>query len=248
LSDAAIINDFVARRLWPEGSAIGKQICVDCTPENPKNWKRVVGVVSSVRHADLGAQPGFNVYLSAGALETADFLIVRTDRPIGNLDKAVQRAIASVDPEQPVLLSVWMGSLIADSVADRRFIMTLLTATACLALLMSTAGIYGVTSYTTARRTQEIGIRMALGATRRSVHAMVFRQGFLTVAAGLLAGLLLALALQRALSGVVVGLGGGTSSALWAAACLVVLSAAMACWIPAARATRIDPMQALRED
>jgi putative ABC transport system permease protein len=246
-SDTAIINDLAAQRLWPKENALGKQICVDCTPENPSNWKRIVGVVSSVRHADLDAPPGLNVYLSAGALERADFLVIRTERPLRDLDKAVQRAIAVVDPDQPVLLSASMQSLIAESIADRRFIMRLLAITGCLALLMSIAGIYGVTSYTASRRTQEIGVRMALGATPGSVHALVFRQGFLTVVAGLAAGLVLALALARALRGTIVGLDTGNGANFWIAACLVGLTAAAACWIPASRATRIDPMSALKE-
>lgn len=247
-SEAAMINDTAAQHLWPGESAIGKQICVNCTPENPSNWKRVIGVVSSVRHADLDAPPGFNVYLSAGALASADFLIVRTDRPMGGLGKAIQRAIAGIDPDQPVLLSASMQSLLADSIADRRFITSLLAVTGCLALLMAIAGIYGVTSYTTSRRMQEIGVRMALGATPGSVHALVFRQGFLTVAAGLAIGLVLALALIHGLRGLIVGLGDSNTGTLWMAACLVFLTAAAACWIPARRATRIDPMRALRQD
>jgi putative ABC transport system permease protein len=247
-SNAAIVNDAAARRLWPESSAVGKQICVDCTPENPSNWKRVVGVVSSVRHANLDAPPGFNVYLSAGALARADFLVVRTGRPMGGLDKAIQRAIAAVDPDQPVLLSASMQSLIAETIADRRFVIRLLALTGCLALLMSIAGIYGVTSYTTSRRTQEIGVRMALGATPGSVHALVFRQGFETVMAGLTAGLLLAFALTRALRGAMAGLESRNGADFWIAACLVAVTAAAACWIPARRATRIDPMRALRQD
>jgi putative ABC transport system permease protein len=247
-SDAAMINDLMAGRLFPGSSAVGRQICVDCTAEDPNNWKQVIGVVSSVHHADLDGSPGFNVYLSGGALENADFLVVRTNRPMADIRKAVQRAIASVDPDQPVLLSVSMRSLISDSVADRRFMTTLLAVTACLALLMSVAGIYGVTSYTTSRRTQEIGVRMALGATRGSVHALIFRQGFGNVAMGLGVGTLSALALMHALQGVIVGLGTGNAATVWIAACLVLLAAAMACWIPAARATRIDPMSALRQD
>ena len=225
-----------------------KPICVDCTPEHPSNWKRVIGTVSGVRHADLGAPPGWNVYLSAGALSNADFLVVRTNRPMHEMERAVRRAIFSVDPDQPVLLSASMQSLISDTVAAPRFIMTLLAVTACLALLMSIAGIYGVVSYTTSRRTQEIGIRMALGATRGSVHALVFRQGFFAVVIGLALGVGLTVVLLRALRGVIVGLGTGPAANLWIAACLVAITAAMACWIPARRATKIDPMCALREE
>src|SRR6202030_2547260 len=90
-----------------------------------------------------------NVYLSAGAMQKAAFLVVRTERPTGDLEKAIRRAIAAIDPNQPVLLSASMRALLADSVADRRFILTLLAITGCLALLMSAAGVYGVVSYTT---------------------------------------------------------------------------------------------------
>ena len=251
-SDAAIINDVAASRLWPGASAIGKPMCVDCTPESPRNWKRVIGVVSSVRHAALDGPVLANVYLSAGALESAAFLVVKTNRPIygssRDLEKAIRRAIAAVDPNQPVLLSASMRTLIADSVADRRFIMSLLAVTGGLALLMSVAGVYGVTAYTTSRRTWEIGVRMALGATPGNVHALIFRQGFLTVATGLALGLGLTLTLMRALRGVLVGLESGNPSHIWMAAALVSLTAAMACWLPARRATKIDPMSALRQD
>ena len=247
-NETAILNDIAAQHLWPGENAIGKQICIDCTLENPKNWKRVVGVVSSVRHADLDAPPGFNVYLSARALETAAFLVVRTDRPVRGLDQTIQRAIASVDPDQPVLLSASMQSLISDTIADRRFVLRLLVVTGCLALLMSIAGIYGVTSYTASRRTQEIGVRMALGATPGKVHALLFRQGFLTVIAGLAAGILIAVASTHALHGIMVGLESQNTKNFWMAACLVGLTAAAACWIPARRAIRIDPVSALRQE
>lgn len=247
-SGTALVNDELARRLWPGASAIGKRVCVDCTPEHPGNWKRVIGVVSGVRHAALDGPPPLNLYLAAHAFEQAAFLVVRTERPTAELDKAVRRAIASVDPEQAVLLSASMQTFIDDSVADRRFLITLLGVTACLALIMAAAGVYGVTSYMMSRRTQEIGIRMALGATPRSVHAMIFRQGFWSVCAGLAIGLVLTLILMRSLRGIVAGLQTVNVTDMWVAACVVSLSAAAACWIPARRATRVDPMSALRQE
>ncbi len=247
-SDAAIVNDVAARKLWPGRDAIGQQLCVDCTPENPSNWKHVVGVVSSVRNARLDGPLQPNVYLSAGALESASFLVVRSNRPGGEMEKAVRRAIAAVDPDQPVLLSASMQSLITDTVSDRRFIMLLLGLTGCLALILSIGGIYGVSSYAASRRTQELGVRMALGATRGHVYALIFRQGFQTVLAGLAIGFALAIALMQALRGVVVGLGHIDQAGFWGAAGVVLLTSAMACWMPARRATRIDPMHALRQD
>jgi len=248
LSDAAIVNGFTARNLWPRTSAVGQRICVYCTPEQPNNWKRVIGVVSGANHAALNEPAKGNVYLSAGAMRNADFLVVRTGRPMGDMQKAIRRSIAAIDPNQPVFLSVPMRALVADSVADRRFIMSLLAATACLALLMCAAGVYGVISYTTARRTQEIGIRLALGATPRNVHAMVFRQGFATVAAGLTLGLCVAAPLIYALRSFLIGFDSRNTASVWIAAALVGVTAGIACWVPARRATKIDPMAALRHE
>ena len=249
-SEAAIVNQFAAARLWPAASAIGQRICVDCTPENPHNWKRVVGVVSSTIHAALNEPMKGNVYLAAGAMQKAVFLVVRTGQTSAalerDLEKAIRRAVAAIDPDQPVFLSASMRTLMADSVADRRFIVTLLAITGWLALLMSAAGVYGVISYTTSHRTQEIGIRMALGATPGDVRAMIFRQGFATIAIGLTVGFGAALGVMHALRSFLAGLESGNPAYLWAAASLVTLTAGIACWIPARRATTIDPMCALR--
>ncbi len=246
-SDAAIVNPFVARRLWPAASAIGQRVCVFCTPESPHNWKRVIGVVTSASHAALDEPEKGNVYLAAGAMQRAVFLVVRTRRNMAAMERALRRAIAAIDPNQPVLLSASMRELIADSTAGRRFLMLLLAATAWLALLMSAAGVYGVIAYTTSRRTQEIGIRMAVGATPGRVVSLIFRQSFLTVAVGLALGLGAAWASLRFLRSLLPGLAPDPAS-VWLAAALVTAAAAIACWIPARRATRTDPMSALREE
>jgi putative ABC transport system permease protein len=246
--DAAIVNTLVARRLWPEASALGQRICVDCTPENPRNWKRVIGVVSSASHAALGEPEKGNVYLAAGAMQQSVFLVVRTQRSTGETGKAIRRAIAAIDPNQPVFLSASMRDLIADSVSDRRFIVLLLAITGCLALLVSAAGVYGVISYATSRRTQEFGIRMAVGATPGDVFSLVFRQAFRTVAIGLAAGLGMALICMRPLASMLPGLEPGHPIGIWAATAVVTITAAAACWIPARRATRTDPMSALRQE
>ena len=247
-NDAAIVSDFVAARLWPGSSAVGQRVCVYCTPENPSNWKRVIGVVSSASHIALNETPKGNVYTAAGAMQHSSFVVVRTDRPTGDLEKAIRGAIAAIDPNQPVLLSASMTALIADSVADRRFILMLLTATAGLAMVMSAAGVYGVISYTTLRRTQEIGIRIAVGAMPKNVLALIFRQGFVTVAIGLAIGLGIALAAMQALRSFLPGLDSGDTAPIWMATGLVALTGGIACWIPARRATRIDPMSALRQE
>jgi len=238
----------VARHLWPGATAIGQHICVSCTPENPRNWKEVIGVVSSTSHAALNESEKGNVYLAAGAMQESVFLVVRTDRLKGEMEKAIRRAIAAIDPNQPVFLSASMQELIADSVADRRFIMILLAATSCLALGMAAAGVYGVISYTTSRRTQEIGIRMAIGATPRNILSMVFGQGFLTVTSGLACGVGATFVSTRLLHNMLPGLDSGQAASVWISTALVSATAGIACWIPARRATRIDAMSALRQE
>ncbi len=200
--DTAIINTVLANRLWPGESAIGKRICLFCSNDQSKQWKQVVGVVSTMRHASLAEPIGSEVYFASGALQNAQFLVVRTARPTPELAKSIRQAVASIDPKQPVFLSASMSTLIGDSVADRRFIMTLLAITGILALLLSAAGIYGVVSYATSLRTQEIGVRMALGATPGNVNAMVLRQGMTMAGIGVAIGLASALILTRALRNV----------------------------------------------
>jgi hypothetical protein len=142
-SDAAIVSVLVAKRLWPGESAIGKPVCVFCSPEQPNNWKRVVGVVSSSRHASMdGSQQQASVYLATGALQKAVFLVVRSDRPDSDLQKVIREVIAGIDPNQPVFFSARMQTLIDDSLADRRFVMLLLALTGCLALAMAAAHLH----------------------------------------------------------------------------------------------------------
>ena len=205
-------------------------------------------MISSIRHAAMDGPQLANVYVSSSSLEKAVFLVVRTDRPAGEVEKDIRRAIASVDPNQPVFLSASMRTLIADSLADRRFIMSLLATVGFLALVMSIAGVYGVTSYITSRRTHEIGVRMTLGATPGNVLALVFRQGFFHATTGLAIGLGFTIVLIRVLRGVLVGLESGASGHVSIAMSLVSLTAAIACWFPARRAARVEPMSALRQD
>jgi hypothetical protein len=246
--DTAIVNDVAARRLWPGESAIGKRVCVWCTPEKPDGWKRVVGVVTTMRHWTLEGQTESAAYLAADGMRAAQFLVIRTDRSAGEYQEVLRRAVASVDPQQPVLLSADMRTLVGDSLAARRFLTLLLAATGFLALAMSAAGVYGVTAYATSRRTQEIGIRMALGATPRDVHGLVFRQGFATVAAGLAVGLAGTAAAEKALGAWLPGLRDSGAGDAWVAVAVVVLTAALACWVPARRAMRVEPVEALRAD
>jgi putative ABC transport system permease protein len=176
------------------------------------------------------------------------FLVVRSDRPSADLESSIRTTIAGIDPNQPVFLSATMQSLIDDSTADRRFIALLLALTGCLALAMAAGGVYGVTAYASSRRTQEIGLRMALGASRGQVEALVFRQSFITTTIGLAAGLGFTLALMTIMRGTLAGIASGSCGELCLGAGIVMMAAALAGWLPARRAARIDPMLALRQD
>ena len=247
-SDSVIVNDVAARTLWPGQSVVGKLICVYCSPKRPPKWKHVIGVVSSMRHRSLDQIPPPSVYMAADSLENAAFIVVRSNRPMKDVDKQIRAAVASVDADQPVFVSTTMQELIDDTVADRRFVMGLLAGAGFLALLMAAGGVYGVTSYLTSRRTQEIGVRMALGATRGKVQVLVFGQSFFVALIGLLSGLVLALILMKVLRSTLVGLNTGHLQDLWVETGAVALAAALACWLPARRAAKIDPAAALRQE
>jgi len=246
--EVAVVNDLAATRLWPAGNAIGGRICINCRPNEPPHWKQVVGVVGSIRHAALDQAPGLEVYLSGGALESAAFLVVRSSRPLAGLGQAIRRAVAAIDPNQPVFLTAAMSKLIDDSVSDRRFIVTLIGITGSLALLLSAAGVYGVVSYITSRRTQEIGVRMALGASPRQIQALIFWQSMRLAAFGIAVGLITAVTLERLLQHYLAGLQADDPVLIGIATVLVAATAAAACWVPAWRATRIDPVVAIRQE
>jgi predicted permease len=246
--EVAIVNDLAEARLWPGENAVGGRICINCRPDEPPHWKQVIGVVSSIRHAALDQAPGLEIYLSGGALASADFLVVRSNRPLAGLGQKIRRAVAAIDPNQPVFLTATMSRLIDDSLSDRRFIVTLLGTTGCLALLLSAAGVYGVGSYVTSRRTPEIGVRMALGATPRQIQALIFWQGMRLAALGIAIGLITAAALVRLLRHNLAGLQVDDPALIGMAASLVAGTTAVACWVPAWRATRIDSVAAIRQE
>jgi predicted permease len=244
----AIIDEIAARTLWRQGDAVGQQICVDCAAGQPEHWYDVVGVVGSLRHRSLDENAGPAVYLTSRAYEQADFLVVRARYPTPELAQAIRRAVASADPNQPVLLSATMSTLIGDSIADRRFLYVTLSITGVLALLLAAAGVYGVVSHLTSRRTREIGIRMAIGATPRHIAGLIFGQGMRPVILGTLAGIGAAVAAVRLTRSAIDGLAAADSRIFLFAVGLVVVAAGAACLIPAYRAAKLDPISGLRQE
>src|SRR6266540_2967219 len=208
---------------------------------------QVVGVVKSTRHLGLDRAPEPEVYIP---VEQEPFpqtiLFVRSSLSKAEIARSIRQAVAAVDKNQPIQLIIPMDDLLADSVSARRFTMLLLGGFSALALMLAMMGVYGVVSYTVAERTPEIGVRIALGAQGRDVLRLILAQGLKPVVVGSVIGLIAALALGRVLSSLLYGVTATDPATFAIVALLISLAALLACYLPARRATRVDPMVALR--
>ena len=244
----AVVDESFARRHWPGGDAIGRRVREGTTAAN-KPWLTVVGVVGSVRQYGLAAdaKPGMYVpFLQSPRREMT--LLVRARSAGMTVAPAVRGVVAQIDRDQPVDRVQTMDEAIGTTLAPQRFSASLLTGFAALALLLAAVGVYGLMSYTVAARTREIGVRVALGAQPRQVLRLVLRQGFALAGAGLALGCAAALATTRLLASQLYGVA-STDAPTFAVACVVLLGAALlACYVPARRASRIDPVLTLRQD
>ena len=250
----AIVDDALAARAFPNEDPIGKRIVVD-TPIRlrdaiePRKLE-VVGVVGNVMLADLSADPNPMIYvpLSQNPFSQGVSFAMRAESNPLDLASAVRGQIMAIDREQPVEQVSSLDQLLADQFAPSRFQTGLMSAFALVALLLSVIGIYGVNAYAVAQRTNEIGVRLALGATRMDVVRDVLAQGMRPTAIGILIGLAGARGLASWLKSVLVGTATLDPIAFLGAALLLAIVAATACYIPARKATRIDPAIALRAD
>ena len=244
---AVVVNEFFAKRHWPGQSAIGKRIHFD---DKDEPWRTVAGVVHDVRDRGLllGMKPA--IYVSVNQVKPDSFscLVVRTAVEPRSAVKAVESAVWAVDSQQPVTLIRTMDELIRTDVADRTRPMLLLGVFAGLALVLACIGVYGVLAYAVAQRTREIGVRMALGAKPADVTRMVLGRGMTLSAVGLLAGAALAAALGGLLQSLLFGVTPLAPGIYGATAASLVLVAVAACVIPAHRASRVDPVVALRNE
>jgi len=239
-----IVSESLARRLWPRGEAVGKH--VDPGFSNA-GWYTVVGVVGDVKQRGLDKSASLAVYLPYEQSPVPYLtLVLRTSSDPLSAVPAARRVIESMDPELSLSDVASMEQLIYNSVSEPRFNTTLLTIFAGLALILATVGIYGVMSYTVSQRTREIGVRMALGADRASVLRSVLAQGAGRAIAGIALGLVGSLVLTRFLSTLLFGVRATDPVTFVGVATLLAAVALLASYIPARRATRIDPMRALR--
>ncbi|MFL6263149.1 MAG: ABC transporter permease [Thermoanaerobaculia bacterium] len=244
-----VVNETLARTHWPGVDPVGKRLRFGIYDSSEKVWLSVVGVVDDVRSSSLEGAPRAQAYLPAAQVAfSGQYLVLHTKGDPQGLIAAARSAIWSVDRDQPVAEVRTMSKVVSQSVAGRRFNMVLLEVFAGLALVLAAVGIYGVTAYSVARRTREMGLRMALGAGRGTVLGLVLREAGGLALAGLAAGLALAFAASRVMASLLFGIGATDPTTFAGVAATLALVSLFAAWVPGRRATRVDPMVALRTD
>jgi len=245
--NAIIIDEEFARRHWPNESAVGKRIRLAPVDEGSP-FLTVVGVVGRVNMDRLNVVSnrvqGYFSYLQFPLPNTA--VVIKSPMDVAQLTALARAEIAAVDPQQPIFNIRTLDRIRSDSVAPERLNMTLLSLFAGLALMLAAIGIYGVMAYTAAQRTHEIGIRMALGAQPRDVLNLVARQGITLALIGVVAGLIGALLLTRLMSQMLFHVSATDAITFICVPLFLLFVAAVACYLPARRATKVDPLEALR--
>jgi len=241
-----VINETMARQFFAPGTALGRRVRIS----RDRVYRTVIGVVRDIRERGYATELKFGVYVPASQVSntTLNSLVVRTKVDPMSLNNAIQNAIHTVDKDQPIRLVQTMDTILDASINNRRQQTLLLAAFAALALLLAVIGIYGVLAYNVSQRTKEIGLRMALGASRSTILGWVLGSGLRLVAAGLAIGLVAAVALSRLLQTMLVGVDSSDPQVYVLVALGLLAVAAIASYIPANRASRTEPLVALREE
>ena len=249
---AVLINESFASRMFPSQDPIGRRVRLgpDADHED-RPWATVVGVVGDVRQLSLATAAEDAFYVPTTQWPWADdvlSLVVRTQGDAAALAPSIRNAIWSVNKDQPIVRVATMESLLAISEAQRRFTLILLETFAIAGLVLAVTGIYGILSGSVAERTQEIGIRSALGASRRAILALIMRQGMQLASLGIIIGLFAAVLASQALVTLLFGISRVDPLTYFGVVGLLLAIAAIACWLPASRAARIDPAITLRAE
>ncbi len=240
-----VINETAARRLWPGGDALGKRVSFGLAGENP--WYEVVGIAADVRDRNPSRPIPSQAYIPYRDWEWRGMSIVlRTEGEPTAYAAAARTALQTLDPLLPVYNVRPLDQLVRESWWDRKLYSQLFGAFAVVALILATVGLYAVIAYGVAQRTREIGVRMALGAGLRDVVAMVARHGAVLTGIGLGIGLVGAFALTRVLRGLMFGVSVTDPLVFLGVAAVLAGSALAACIVPARRAARVHPVEALR--
>jgi putative ABC transport system permease protein len=244
--DVALVNSTLARRFFTDGDPIGKRFLWG-QPGKDEKWITIVGVVADTRLYGLDNPARLEVYSPYRQRPSADMsLVVRSAVDPASLTSSIRAAVAAIDKDQPLFDIHTMQQLVDDSISTRRLTLVLLGIFSALALILAAIGIYGVMAYSVALRTQEIGIRMALGAQQKDVLRLVLGQGARIAFFGVAIGLATAAALARLLSSLLFSVSASDPFTFATVAALLVAVALLACYIPARRALRVDPIIALR--
>jgi len=239
----AVVNRTLVRRFWPHQNPIGKHLLLGRMTKPTE----VVGVAADVSNLSLAAAPEAEVYLPFAQRPWASMnLILRTASDPHHWAAAARAAVAAVDRDQPVTAMNTMEEVLATSTAQRRFSVFLLGVFSTIAMALAAVGLYGAIAYSVAERTAEMGIRLALGATAGDILRMIVGHGLTLALAGLATGAVAALALTRLMSGLLFQVSAADPASFGASALLFAAIAALASYLPARRATRVDPTEALR--
>jgi len=240
--NTVVVNEAMARRFWPNGEAVGKRINL-CSLDPKPCWTTIIGIAGNVHQYGLDHAPTYDVYFVGG---WTPYFIVRSASDPLRIAAAVTEVVHKFDANLPVTHVMTLDQLVSDSVSPRRFSSALVAIFAGLALLLAAIGIYGVMSYTVSRRTQEIGVRMALGAQLGSVRRMILGQTLRLTLLGVGIGLAGAFVVARFLTSLLFGVGVYDPVTFLGVAALLIVVALAASYIPARRAMRVDPIVALR--
>ena len=245
---AVVINETLARHAWPGQDPIDRRLRPG-GPDSQAPWMTVVGVIRDIHRADGMRAVRPELYMSSQQFTSrTQQVLVRTSGDPMAIVPTVRAHVQTIDPELAVYAVSSLDQELGRTLARPRFQALLLGAFALVALLLATIGIYGVTSHAVQQRTQEVGIRMALGANRGSVLGLILRQSLAPALVGVLAGIGGALLLGRFLQSLLYGVDATDPATLVMMAALLLLVALIACWIPAHRAARVDPLSAVRAE
>ena len=245
----AVVNEALVRRFFPGQDPLGRRITFGDSTNPQTTWSEIVGVVGDVRRSGLDREPRAETYFYQGQVpDNGLYLALRAEGDLFAVAHAAQEAVWAIDPDQPIASMRPLEDLLRGTVAERRLSMGLLAAFGVLALLLAALGIYGVTAFSTAQRTRELGIRLALGAEPRDVLRLILRDGARLSALGVGLGVAGALAASRAVSSMLFGVSPTDPLTFAAVVGLLGSASLLACYIPARRATRVDPVVALRQE
>jgi putative ABC transport system permease protein len=249
-----IVDEMLAKRAWPGQNAAGKKLEIEIfrsaqSKTTEHVWTEVVGVAEHTRSHDLTRDVREQIYMSQGQQPFGVMmLVIRSRANPAELEKALIVDVQSLDKNAPISSIRPMKAYVTDARAGMEFSLVLLSVFAGVALLLAAIGLYGVIAYSVAQRTHEIGIRVALGATRRDIFELVIRQGATLAIAGIGLGFAGALALQSVLATLVYGVGPTDPATYAAVGGLLAMISLVACYVPARRAMGVDPLVALRHE